>query len=94
MTSASAGGRRSASIASSSRESRSQRVGRFDPVLDLALLLEDLVHLLGRQLLAELRVDLVVAVQQRRDLGDAFLDVAEHGLRRIEPRLLRQEADA
>ena len=40
-------------------------VGRFDPVLDLALLLEDLVHLLGRQLLAELRVDLVVAVQQR-----------------------------
>ena len=59
----------------------------------LRLLLEDLVHLLGRQVLAEPRVDLVVAVEQRLDLGDAFLDVAEHGLRRIEPRLLRQEAD-
>ena len=69
-------------------------VGGLDLVLDLALLVEDLVHLLGRQLLAELRVDLVVARQQRADLGDAFLDVAEHGLRRIEPRLLRQEADA
>ena len=40
-------------------------VRRLDPVLDLALLLEDLVHLLGRQLLAELRVDLVVAREQR-----------------------------
>ena len=69
-------------------------VGRLDAVLHLALLLEDLVHLLGRQLLAELRVDLVVARQQRADLGDAFLDVAEHGLRRVEPRLLRQKADA
>ena len=39
---------------------------RFDLVLNLALLLEDLVHLLGRQILAELGVDLVVAVQQRR----------------------------
>ena len=67
-------------------------VGRLDAVLDLALLLEHLVHLVGRQLLAELRVDLVVAVQQRPRLGDAFLDVAEHRLRRIEPRLLRQKA--
>ena len=33
-------------------------------------------------------------MQQRLDLGDAFFDVAEHGLRGIEPRLLRQEPDA
>ena len=69
-------------------------VRRFDSVLDLALLLQDLVHLLGRQLLAELRIDLVVARQERLDLGDTFLDVTEHGLGRIESRFLRQEPDA
>ena len=67
--------------------------GRLDAVLDLALLLEDLVHLLGRQILAEAGVDLVVAIEQRADLRDALLDVAEHGLRRVEPRLLLQEPD-
>ena len=36
-------------------------VGRLDLVLDLALLVEHLVHFLRRQVLAELRVDLVVA---------------------------------
>ena len=64
--------------------------GGLDRVLHLGLLLEDLVHLLGRQLLAELRVDLVEARQQRAHWRDALLDVAEHGLRRVERRLLRQ----
>ncbi len=67
--------------------------GRFDSVLDPALLLEDLVHLLGREVLAEPRVDLVVALEQRLDVRDPLLDVAEHVLRRIEPRLLVQHAD-
>jgi hypothetical protein len=57
------------------------------------LLFQDLVHLLGRQLLTELRVDLVVPVQQGPHAGDAFLDVAAHVLRRIEPRLLREKPD-
>ena len=69
------------------------RVRRVDLVLDLRLLVEHLVHLVRRQIFAELRVHLVVAREQRLGLGDAFLDVAEHGLRRIEPRLLVQEAD-
>ena len=69
-------------------------VGRFDLVLDLALLVEHLVHLVGRQVFAELRVDLVVARQERTDLGHAFLDVAEHRLGRVEPRLLLQKTDA
>ena len=60
----------------------------------LPLLVEHLVHLLGRHLLAELGVDLVVARQQRANLRDALFDVAEHRLGRIEPRLLVQEADA
>ena len=64
-----------------------------DLVLDPRLLVEDLLHLVRRQVLAELRVDLVVARQQRLDRRHAFLDVAEHGLRRIEPRLLLQEPD-
>ena len=55
--------------------------GGVDRVLHARLFLEHLVHLLGRQLLAELRVDLVEARQQRADRRDAFLDVAEHVLR-------------
>ena len=55
--------------------------------------LEDLVHLLGRHLLAELRVQRVESIQQRLDFGNALFDVAEHCLRRIETRLLRQEPD-
>ena len=69
------------------------RVGRVDAVLQLRLLVEHLVHLLGRHLLAELHVDGVVAFEQRLDLGDAFLDVAAHVLRGIELRFLRQVAD-
>ena len=52
-------------------------VGRVDLVLNSRLLVEDLVHLVGRQVLAELRVHLVVARQQRLDGGDALFDVAE-----------------
>ena len=66
--------------------------GRFDRVLHLRLLLEDLVHLLGGQLLAELRVDLVEPGQQRADGRHAFLDVAEDVLRRVERGFLRQDS--
>ena len=68
-------------------------VDRVDLVLQAALLLEHLVHLLGRQVLAELHVQLVVAIEQRLGRGDAFLDVALHSLVGFEPRLLLQEAD-
>jgi len=48
----------------------------------------------SRHLLAQLHVQLVVAVEQRLDFGNAFLDVTLHVFRRVEARLLRQEADA
>jgi hypothetical protein len=63
----------------------------IDPVLQLALLFEDLLHLVGRQVFAELHVELVVAVEDLLRLLDAFLDVLLHGLRRIELRFLVQE---
>ena len=58
------------------------RVRRFDLVLQPRLLVEDLLHLLGRQVLAELHVDGVVAIEQRANRRDAFFDVALHVLRR------------
>ena len=64
-----------------------------DAVLHAALLGEDLVHLVGRQVFGEARVQVVVAREQRPHLGDALLDVAFHVLGRVEARLLRQEAD-
>ena len=67
---------------------------RLDAILDLPLLFEDLLHLLRRQILAEPGVDLVVLVQQRPCLRNPFLDVAQHVLRPVQPRFLRQEADA
>ena len=70
------------------------RVGGVDAILQTRLLLERLVHLLGRQILAELRVDGVVLVEDGLDLGDALFDVAAHILRGIELRLLGQIADA
>ena len=68
-------------------------VGRVDAVLEPGLLVEHLLHRLGRHLLAELHVDGVVAVEQRPGLGDALFDVAADVLVRVELRLLRQEAD-
>jgi hypothetical protein len=69
-------------------------VGGVDAVLELRLLVHDLVHLFGRQVFTELRVDGVVAVEQRLHFGDALLDVAADGLVGIECRFLRQVADA
>ncbi len=69
------------------------RIHGVDAVLQAPLLLEQLVHRLGRHVLAELHVQLVVPIEQRLDLGDALLDVPLDVLARVEPRLLRQEAD-
>ena len=64
-----------------------------DGVLHARLLGEELVHLFGRHLLAELVVDLVELRQQRARGGDALFDVTEHRLLRIELRLLREVPD-
>ena len=69
-------------------------LGRVDGVLQLGLLLQQLLHLVGRDVLAELRVDLVEAQQQLLHRRHGFLDVAEHRLAGIESRLLRQVPDA
>ena len=68
-------------------------VGRVDLVLQLALALEQGVHLVVLQRLRELPADLVELLQQIANRRDAFLDVAEDVLRFVELRLLRQEAD-
>ncbi len=69
-------------------------VDGVDLVLQAPLLVHDLVHLGRWQVFAELHVQLVVAVEQRLDGGHPLLDVALHGLGRIQPRLLLQEPDA
>jgi 8-oxo-dGTP pyrophosphatase MutT (NUDIX family) len=69
-------------------------LGRLDAVLDLALFLEDLLHLLRRHLLTELRVDFVVAVQQVADLRHTLFDIPENRLRRIQLRFLLEKSDA
>jgi len=69
------------------------QVLRVDLVLQLALLLEELVHLVGRQVLAEAHGDVVEAIEQRLALLHRLGDVAEHVFFRIELRLLREEAD-
>ncbi len=68
-------------------------VGRVDRVLHPGLLLEQLLHLLGREVLAEARIDLVEAGEQLAGAGDPLLDVAQHVLGLVEPRLLLQVAD-
>ena len=65
----------------------------LDPVLHLALLLEQRRHLLVGHRLGEPLRELVERVEQVALLGDAVLDVAAHVLRRVELRLLRQQAD-
>ena len=69
------------------------RVRGVDLVLDARLFVEHLLHLLRRQILAQLRVHIVVAGQQGAGLGDTLLDVAQHRLRVVEPGLLRQKPD-
>ena len=66
-------------------------VGAVDPVLHLALLLEQLVHLVVGHRLGEPRRDLLEALEQVALLGDAVLDVPAHVLGRVELGLLRQE---
>src|SRR5207244_5481640 len=67
--------------------------GGVDLVLELRLLVEQLLHLVCLERLAELGADLLESREQCPDLGDAFLDVAADVLGRIELRLLRQIAD-
>jgi len=66
--------------------------GRVDPVLQLALFLQQLVEVRVR--VGEGLADLVETVDQRLGLGHAFLDIAAHVLAVVELRLLRQVADA
>ena len=68
-------------------------VGAVDPVLHLALLLEERRHLVVGHRLGEARRDLLEPLQQVALLGDAVLDVPAHVLGRIELGLLGQEAD-
>jgi hypothetical protein len=68
-------------------------IGCIDRILELALLLEQVVHLVVGHLLAELRAQLVELLQQGAGLGDALLDVAEYVLRGIELGLLGEMAN-
>ena len=68
-------------------------LGRLDRVLDLRLLVEQPVHLVGVGRLAEPGVDLVEPGEQRADRRDGLLDVAADVQGRVERRLLRQVAD-
>ncbi len=68
-------------------------IGGVNGILEAALFLQQLVHLIIVQRFAELHADLVEAVQQLLRLGDALLDVAAHVLVRIQFRFLGQVAD-
>ena len=66
----------------------------IDAVLGLLELVADLLHLRGREILGELRGELLVSLQDRALRGHAILDVAAHVLLRVELRLLREESRA
>ena len=66
----------------------------LDRVLDALVLGHDLLALGLRELLGQLLVELLEALEQAARLRDAFLDVAEDVLRRVEPRVLGEEPDA
>ena len=66
---------------------------RVDPLLEVALLLEEPGHLLVVHRLGELRADLLELPEHAALLRDRLLDVAPHVLRRVELGLLRQVAD-
>ena len=85
VTSASAGGQRSASIAIVELGVEVPGVGGVDLLLQPRELVGGLVRVVHRQL--------VEAVEQRLGLGDALLDVAAHILVRIELGLLLEQAD-
>ena len=67
--------------------------GGVDAVLDVGLLVEQGVHLVGVGAFGHPGVDRVEPMEQGADLGDGLLDVAEHVLLGVEHRLLRQVAD-
>ena len=54
----------------------------FDAVLELPLLIEDLLHLPGREFLGQALREAIVIVDERPESGHALLDVAEDGLGR------------
>jgi hypothetical protein len=86
------GGQRRASIAVSSVRSSSQPVDRLDLLLDLGLLLEELLHLVGLERLGEAVADPVERIEERLDLPHPFLDHLQHGLVGIELGLLVEVA--
>ena len=69
-------------------------VGRVDPLLQFALLLDQRVHLLRRQVLGETCAHLVEAFQQPGRFRHALHDIAHHVASGVELGLLRQVADA
>ena len=66
----------------------------LDELRELALALDQLVHLVVVHRLAELHADLVVLGEQVHDFLDTLLDHFQHGLVRVHLRLLLQVADA
>ena len=70
------------------------RVDRVDLVLQARLLLEQLLHLVVAERLAQLGAHFLEAREQGARLGHALLDVAPHVLVRVERRLLGEIADA
>jgi hypothetical protein len=75
-TSASAGGRRSASMAISILRSRSHALHRLDAVLQRGLLVDERLHLVVGHGLGELHVHLVEATEQVADGPHRLLHVA------------------
>ncbi len=67
-------------------------VGLVDLFLQFALLGDQGLHILGREILGEAGADRLEAVDQRLGLGEPLDDVAEDVLVGVERRLLRQEA--
>jgi hypothetical protein len=67
---------------------------RLDLVLCLLKVCVQLVHLGVRERLAELRRQLLVALQDGTPVGDTLLDVAPHVLCGVELRLLGEQAGA
>ena len=93
VTSASSGGRRSASIAISILLSRFQRSSVSMRSCTRACSSSSLVTKSSSIGSAKRRRDLVEAVEQLALIGHRLLDVLAHVLRRVELRLLRQVAD-